>query len=121
MIEFFLAICAFTTLECEDITVTYYDGLEEDTYGAAAYDTSGNYYILINPEETRGKKEIFWKQLMVHEIAHLIAFEIDPTYTSHYGLYEEICQDLKERAGVMGRNVCKPYAHPPPYPWVARR
>ena len=120
MLEIFFAICAFTSLECHDITVTYYD-LEEGTLAGASYDLEGNYYILINEDEVEGKNEKFWQRLMVHEIAHLLVFELDPLNTSHYGIYKELCDDLRLRTGTMGRHTCKPYAEPPPYPWTARR
>ena len=119
MIEIFFAICAFTTLECADITVAYYDGLEQGTHAAAGYDADGNYYILVHPDNAN-KDEAFIHQLMVHEIAHLITFDIDPTYNRHYGLYEEVCEDLKQLTRVSGRYVCEPYSDPPHYPWVGR-
>lgn len=120
MIEIFFAICAFTSLECHDITVTYYSGFDTDTYGAAGYDADGNYYVLINPE-VKDKNEKFHYQLMVHEVAHLVAFEIDKEEISHFGIYEEVCEDLKEKSGVEGRTVCKPYHIRPHYPWRSLR
>ena len=120
MIEVFLAICAFTTLECNDITVAFYSDFDEDTYGAAGYDLQGNYYILINPDSAK-KSENFQRQLMVHEIAHLLAFEQDINAVSHYGIYEGICEELQERTGVKGSTVCKPYHIKPHYPWRATR
>jgi len=120
MLEIFLAICAFTTLQCEDIKVTYYSGFDTDTYGAAGYDKEGNYYVFINPE-VDDKSEKFHYQLIVHEVAHLVAFELDKENTSHYGIYEEVCEDLKEKTGVEGRTVCEPYHIRPHYPWHSLR
>ena len=120
MIEVFLAICAFTTLECDDITVAFYSGFDENTYAAAGYDLEGNYYVLVNPD-MENKREKFQRQLMVHEIAHLLAFEQNPHATSHFGIYEEICEDLKEKSGVEGRTVCEPYHIAPHYPWRSMR
>ena len=117
MFEIFMAICALTTLECNSITVEYYDLPDDNWYGAAAYDADGNYYIFVD-DSTKKKSEKFMRQLMAHEIAHLIVYTIDPTNTSHFGLYEEVCADLVELAEVKGRYTCKPYAEPPPYPWT---
>lgn len=120
MIELFLAICAFTTLECTDVTLAFYTEFDSDTFGAAGYDIDGNYYILINPE-VQDKSEQFWQQLMVHEVAHLVAFEVDKNNTSHFGIYEEICEDLKQLTGTKGRTTCEPYHTRPPYPWRSVR
>lgn len=124
MIETFFAICVLTALQCNDIGVQYYDGLErlagENAYAAAAMDQDGNYYILVNPK-VENYSERFFQRLMVHEISHIIALDLDVNNTSHYGIYEEICADLQERARVSGRYTCKPYEHPPPYPWRPSR
>ena len=77
---------------------------------------SGNYYIIVDPA-VQNKSDKFKRQLMVHEIAHLIAFDLDSANTTHYGIYEEICHDLQQLAEVPGRHTCKPFATPPPYPW----
>jgi hypothetical protein len=116
MLEIFFAICALTTLECNDIKVVWYQGFEEETFAAAGYDADNNYYVLINPDmENRSEK--FKRQLMVHEIAHLLAFEVEREEISHFGIYEELCEDLKEKANVSGRTVCEPYHIVPHYPW----
>ena len=120
MLEIFMAICALTMLECNNVTVEYYDLPDDNWYGAAGYDKEGNYYIFVDVE-TVSKSEKFMRQLMAHEIAHLLVYEIDPTNTSHFGLYEEVCAELVELAEVTGRHTCKPYAEPPPYPWRSHR
>jgi len=120
MMELFLAICAFTALECDDVTVAVYQGFDEQTLAAAGYDDDGNYYLLIHPDSLE-KSENFQKRLMVHEISHLIAFNIDKNNLSHYGIYEEICEELKELTEAGGRTTCEPYEDRPHYPWRTLR
>ena len=120
MLEIFMTICALTMLECNSITVEYYDLPDDNWYGAAAHDDEGNYYIFVD-ESAKKKNEKFMRQLMTHEIAHLIVYEIDPTETKHYGIFEEICLELVALAEVKGRYTCAPYAEPPPYPWRPSR
>jgi hypothetical protein len=107
-------------LECSNITVEYRDLPDSDWHGAAAIDADGNYYIFID-ESLENKSEKFMRQLMAHEIAHLIVYDMDNTNTSHFGLYEEICNELVQLAEIKGRYVCYPYSKPPPYPWRPSR
>lgn len=116
MFEIFMAICALTMLECSNVTVVYEPLPDENWHAVAGYDNDGNYYIIIDPAMEE-KSDKFKRQLMVHEIAHLVAFDLDPNNIKHYGVYEEVCEDLRQLAQVTGRYTCKPYATPPPYPW----
>ena len=120
MLEMFMAICALTMLECNNITVEYYDLPDDNWYGAAAIDEDGNYYIFIEVN-AKNKSENFMRQLIAHEIAHLVVYNSDPTNTSHFGLYEEVCEELVTLAEIKGRYTCAPYAEPPPYPWRPSR
>lgn len=120
MIDIFMAICALTMLECGKVTVAYEPLPDTNWHAVAGYDLHGNYYILIDPA-VEEKSDKFKHQLMVHEISHLLAFELETPYTKHYGVYEEICEDLQQLAQVPGRYTCKPYATPPPYPWRDNR
>ena len=116
MLEIFMSICALTMLECNSITVEYYDLPRESWHAIAAIDDEGNYYIFVD-DDLEDKSEKFMRQLMAHEIAHLIVYDMDNTNTSHFGLYEEVCAELVELAEVKGRHTCDPYSKPPPYPW----
>jgi len=116
MFEIFMAICALTLLECGNVTVAYEQLPDDNWHAVAGYDLDGNYYIIVDPA-VQNKSDKFKRQLMVHEIAHLIAFDLDSANTTHYGIYEEICHDLQQLAEVPGRHTCKPFATPPPYPW----
>ena len=116
MFEIFMAVCALTLLECSDITVAYETLPDDNWHAVAGYDDEGNYYILVDPK-LKKKNEKFMRQLMVHEIAHVIAFDQDPSNVTHYGPYEAICEDLAQLAGVSNRQTCKPYSERPPYPW----
>jgi hypothetical protein len=107
-------------LECSDITVEFRELPKSDWHAVAAIDVSGSYYIFVD-SELKNKSEKFMRQLMAHEIAHLIVYDIDSENTSHFGLYEEVCAELVQLAEVKGRHTCKPYSKPPPYPWKPLR
>ena len=116
MFEIFMAICALTALECNSVTVAYEQLPNESWNAVAGYDKAGKYYILLNPVMEK-KSEKFIQRLMVHEIAHLLAFDADKSNITHYGAYEVLCKDLAIRANVQNRYTCKPYSTRPPYPW----
>ncbi len=120
MFEIFMAVCALTLLECSDITVAYEELPDPNWHAVAGYDVEGNYYILVSPD-AQEESDKFMKELMVHEIAHVIAFDRDRANVTHYGEYAEICKDLAALAEVRNRHVCKPYSKPLPYPWRSTR
>lgn len=120
MFEIFMAVCALTLLECSDITVAYETLPDDNWHAVAGYDDEGNYYILVNPN-VKNHSDAFMTRLMIHEIAHVIAFDQDPANVTHYGPYEEICKDLAALVGVKNRNTCRPYSRPPAYPWRSHR
>lgn len=104
--ELFMSICLLTSLSCNDVTVMY-KVLPFDVVGQASMGVSGNYYILIS-NDVKLKRNANKKELMVHEISHLLVYEIDPTNTSHDNMYIEICQDLSMLVDVNHEVVCLP-------------
>ncbi len=104
MYETFLAICLSTTLNCADIHV-YKHSLEHEIYGLAGIGVSGDYHIQI---ATRLPRHVDVTELMIHEVAHLLAYEQDNTNNTHNREYKTICKELALTLDRASRNVCDP-------------
>lgn len=117
-------ICALTALDCDAVHVRYGNTGGFDDIAIAGIDTRGEYHIIIDKSSVRRKSNKFMHQLMVHEIAHLLVYEIDPTYTTHGDLFQEACHDLVFRAGLRShKTVCDSHAGAPSrlQAWSKRR
>ena len=124
MFEIFMAICALTALDCDAVHVRYGNTGSFDNIAIAGIDTRGEYHVIVNRSAISRKRDTFVRQLMVHEIAHLLVYELDPTYTSHGDLFQEVCHDLTTRAGLRShRTVCDSHSGAPSQlqAWSARR
>jgi hypothetical protein len=107
-----------TTLSCNDVNVEYYGRLPFDTHAIAAIDVRGDYLILVDPivrKETVG----FKKRLMVHEIAHLLVYEIDPTNNTHDEVFDGVCEELSTLMEVKPNKACSQHSGTPSY-WNPR-
>ena len=89
-----MAICLATSLNCADVTVAYAD-LERNVYAKAAIGVSGAYYIIVDRSPRSAFDDLTDRQLMIHEVAHLQAFELD-NYT-HNTEYRNICRALSAK------------------------
>lgn len=101
MHELFLAICLATTLSCSDVNL-HRQHVGVNTLAAAAIDIYGEYHIIVSDDVTDSDM----KRILVHEIAHLLVFEIDPTYTSHGDLYDSICEKLARQNDLTPGKTC---------------
>ena len=113
MQELFLVICAMTALNCSDVNV-YYHGLSFDTHAIAAIDIHGDYHIVTDPNMRR-ESVPFKTRLLVHEIAYLLVYEIDPTNATHNEVFDDICEELSIRVGVRPSKTCAAYSGTPSY------
>lgn len=106
MLDILLSVCLMTRLQCDDIHFHLRANLPIDVYAMAGIDKHGEYHIGID-RDVRRKPNSFKRAIAVHEMAHLLVYEIDPTDTSHGELYQTICRDLAEKAGIHKRSsVC---------------
>ncbi len=124
MFEIFMAICALTALDCDAVHVYYGNTRGFDNIAIAGIDTRGEYHIIVDRSSVRREGNIFMRQLMVHEIAHLIVYEQDPTYTTHGELFQEACHNLVYLVGLRShKTVCDSHsgATSQLQAWSARR
>lgn len=124
MFEIFMAICALTALDCEAVHVRYGSTGSFDNIAIAGIDTRGEYHVVVNRHAVGRKRDSFIRQLMVHEIAHLVVYESDPTNTTHNEQFQEVCHDLTTKAGLRShREICDSHsgASSQLQAWSARR
>ena len=113
MYELFLSICLMTSLNCSDVNVEYYR-LPFDTHAIAAIDIRGDYHILVDPS-VKKQKSHRQRNIMIHEIAHLLVYEIDPTNNTHNEVFDEVCEELSEVFEVRPNKVCSQHSGEPSY------
>lgn len=104
MLDIFLTVCMLTSLSCNDINVQY-DRLPFDTYAIAAIDIYGNYHIFVD-HSVRKKKSAIVREIVVHEVAHLLVFEADPSNNTHNEAFDKQCEKLSERVGIKPNSAC---------------
>lgn len=117
MHDLFMTICALTMLSCSDVNVQYYS-LPDDIYGVAGIDRNGQYHVLLDEDVKREKKH-FKRNLLIHEIAHLLVYQIDPTNNTHDEVFDDVCEELSLKMGVRPKHVCRAH-HGPPSIWNTR-
>jgi hypothetical protein len=106
MKELFLALCAVTSLNCNDVTIAYgFVGF--DVQAIAVVDISNNYYIIVD-NSMRRKSNFEKKQLLIHELAHLLVYENNIKNNKHDKYYYNICKDLTNKLNFKHRSICKP-------------
>lgn len=121
MLDLLLSVCVMTHLNCNDIHFhVYYNDLPMDVYAMAGIDHEGEYHIFVDRDVKR-KGKSFKKEIAVHELAHLMVYDVDPTDTSHGERFTAICEDLAKTVGlnVRASDVCETHAGPVPF-WAAR-
>lgn len=104
MNELFLSICLMTTLSCGDVNVEY-TRLPFDTHAIAGIDIRGDYHILVDPS-VKKQKGFEQRKIMIHEVAHLLVYEMDPTNNTHNEVFDEVCEQLSELMGVKPNSTC---------------
>lgn len=104
MYELFLAVCLITTFQCNEVNVAYVS-LPFDTHAIAAVDYDGGYHIFLD-NSIRRKTTSFKRKLMVHEIAHLLVYEKDPTNNTHNEVFDKVCEKLSLAVGVKPNSTC---------------
>lgn len=113
MHELFLSICLMTALSCSDVNVEY-TRLPFDTHAIAAIDIRGDYHILVD-RSVKKKKGFEQRKIMIHEVAHLLVYEIDPTNNTHNEVFDRVCERLSELAGVKPNSTCSQHSGTPSY------
>lgn len=96
--ELFMSVCLLTTLNCNDVYVDYHV-MSYRTEAAAIITESGRYGVLFNTD-TRRAHGAEKKYLMIHEVAHLLVYEVDSTNTTHNKQFMEICLELGALADI---------------------
>ena len=97
--ELFLSVCLHTTLPCDEIEVRYAETPPESEAAALMYN-SGRMEILFNPKIK--KKTSRHKNTMVHEVAHLVVYQIKgrKPYIGHGYLFSNECIKLSMDYGI---------------------
>lgn len=111
MIELLMTLCLLTQLHCDDISFHVY-GLPMNTHAAAGIDREGDYHVFVDPAVLK-ETDTFQREIIIHELAHLIVYETDPTNTSHDKVYMSVCKQLAEQAGLRPKRTCRPYVETP--------
>jgi hypothetical protein len=106
MKELFLALCAFTSLNCNEITLGY-GFIGFDVEAIAVMDVNNKYYIIINNDLGR-KSKSEKKQILAHEIAHLILYDNNIISNKHDKVYLETCKNLTHTLNLNYRSTCQP-------------
>jgi hypothetical protein len=96
-------VCAVTTLPCSEISLSYKD-LPSNEAAKAYLTNKGNIGVWFN-NDNKNLSDSVMKDLMVHELAHLIVFQIDPTNGSHDSQYQQTCHTLADLVDA-DRGVC---------------
>lgn len=104
--EIFLAVCAHTSLVCEDISVEF-KKLPPYTQAQAYETNTGRMGIWIS-DEKRNRSEYFYKDLFVHEIAHLVRYTEKST-GMHDRRFREICKELAKAVDVK-KSACRAHS-----------
>lgn len=111
MLDIFLMVCALTALDCDSVHVRYGNTGGFDNIAIAGIDRRGEYHVVVNRTSVRRESTNFKRQLMVHEIAHLLVYEEDPTNTTHNEAFQKKCRELADKAGLRShREVCDSHA-----------
>lgn len=95
--EIFLSVCMLTTLNCNEIDVSFKD--LPSKYQAQSYlMNTGRIGIWVNHIHEH-ESAYFFKDLFVHEVSHLIRFTEKPT-GAHDKRFKEICKRVAKAADV---------------------
>lgn len=109
--ELFLTVCLNTSLACDDISLSYKNlnfGLSrfDDKTQAMAYMTSkGRLGIWFDEGRVKRMSETTLKQVITHEIAHLLVFQEDPI-GGHGWKFVAVCRELARKVDVPERPTC---------------
>lgn len=103
MHELFMAVCLATSLACEDVGIVYVD-LDKNVFAEAAIGVSGRYYIMFDP--MKHWCELTDEELVIHEVAHLLVFEVNPENDTHDAQYRSFCRPLAQKFNKRAGKVC---------------